>query len=118
MPVVLTGWEPQDGLSPYSACLHTVKTMKTNVGGYDRLARLVAGPVLLVVGLASLGGLLTLAAGTAGVALGGLLALAGMILTVTALTRTCPLNSLLGLDTSGDAAARSGEEVETDTRTS
>jgi hypothetical protein len=73
--------------------------MDKNVGGYDRLARFVVGPILLVVGLAAAGGLLSLAAGTAGLALAAVAILVGAILTVTAITQKCPLNSLLGLDT-------------------
>ncbi|RDZ56719.1 DUF2892 domain-containing protein, partial [Haloferax sp. Atlit-12N] len=40
--------------------------MEKNVGGYDRITRAVLGPVLIVVGAASLAGFLTIAAGTLG----------------------------------------------------
>jgi hypothetical protein len=73
--------------------------MEKNVGGYDRIARFVAGPVLIVVGLAALAGLLTLAAGTLGLALAVVGVLVGAVLTVTATTQKCPLNRMLGIDT-------------------
>ena len=73
--------------------------MEKNVGGYDRTARFVVGPILVLVGLASLGGLLTLAAGTLGLVLAAVALLVGLVLTTTAVTQKCPLNSLLGLNT-------------------
>lgn len=73
--------------------------MEKNVGGYDRLARFIVGPILVIVGLAAVGGLITLAAGTLGLVLAGVLFLIGAILTVTAFTQKCPLNNLLGLNT-------------------
>ncbi|MFC7028356.1 DUF2892 domain-containing protein [Halomicroarcula sp. GCM10025324] len=73
--------------------------MEKNVGGLDRIARLVLGPALLLVGVAALAGLFTLAAGTTGLVVAGLLLVVGAVLTVTALTQKCPLNSLIGLDT-------------------
>jgi hypothetical protein len=75
--------------------------MDKNVGGYDRLARLVVGPILLIVGVAVIGGLLSIGSGTTAVVIGALAALVGVILLVTAATRTCPLNSVLGIDTLG-----------------
>jgi hypothetical protein len=68
--------------------------METNVGGLDRTARLVAGPLLLVVGLAALAELLPL-----GAVVGGLALLVGVVFTVTGLTRRCILNQLLGINT-------------------
>lgn len=73
--------------------------MQKNVGGFDRRARFVLGPVLAIVGIAALAGAITLAAGTLGVALAAIALVVGAILTVTAVTRTCPMNSLLGVDT-------------------
>ena len=68
--------------------------MQKNVGGLDRNARLIVGPVLLVVGLTALVQLLPL--GT----LGAVAALVvGAVLTVTGVTQRCPLNALLGVDT-------------------
>nr|WP_254830508.1 DUF2892 domain-containing protein [Haloglomus salinum] len=74
-------------------------TMEKNVGGYDRIARLVVGPILLIVGVAVLGGFLSIASGTTATAIGVVAALVGAILLVTGATQTCPLNSILGVDT-------------------
>ena len=82
--------------------------MEKNVGGLDRIARLVLGPALLLLGVAALAGLFTLAAGTTGLVVAGLLLVVGAVLTVTALTQKCPLNSLIGLNT-----FRSGESHST-----
>jgi len=89
--------------------------MKQNVGGYDRLARFVVGPLLIVVGVAALGGLVTLASGTLGLVAAGVAVLAGAILTVTAATRKCPLNAAIGLNTYRDRAPdrSSSDEAET-----
>ena len=65
--------------------------MKENVGGADRVARAVAGPVLLALGYARLGG-------DRG-SLPGLLAmLGGAFLVETAITRVCPVNEVVGVD--------------------
>ena len=68
--------------------------MEKNVGGLDRILRLVLGPVLLVVSGAALLGLFVLNPILAGVAL-----VVGAVLTVTGLTQKCPANSLLGMNT-------------------
>jgi uncharacterized membrane protein HdeD (DUF308 family) len=68
--------------------------MNKNVGGLDRKARLVVGPLLLLVGIAALLQLFPL--GTVGVV--AVLAV-GAILTVTGAVQRCPLNALLGVDT-------------------
>jgi hypothetical protein len=74
--------------------------MDPNVGGFDRKARLVVGPVLLLVGLASFAGVLELGlAGTVGVLVAGTLLVAGVILSVTGATQKCPANEMAGLDT-------------------
>lgn len=66
--------------------------MKENVGGADRVMRAVAGPALLALGYARWGG----STGS----LPGLLAmLGGALVTETAVTRVCPLNEALGVDT-------------------
>lgn len=66
--------------------------MRENVGGWDRAARGVAGPALLALGYTRWGG----SRGE----LGGLAAmLAGALVAETAITRVCPLNELLGVDT-------------------
>lgn len=69
--------------------------MEQNVGGLDRTVRLVLGPLLVLVGLAAVVELLPLGMPIAAGAL-----LVGLIFVVTGLTRTCVLNSLLGIDTS------------------
>ena len=91
--------------------------MKKNVGGIDRIARFIVGPLLVVVGLAALGGLVTLAAGTLGVVVAALALLLGAVFTATAATQKCPINSLLGLNTyrAGDVES-SGEERRTEPR--
>jgi hypothetical protein len=84
--------------------------MEKNVGGYDRIARAVVGPVLVVVGLAALGGFLTLAAGLTGTVVAAVLVLVGLVLSVTAVTRKCPLNRALGLNTY--RGGRTGERTD------
>lgn len=68
--------------------------MERNVGGYDRIARLVAGPVLLLVGIVSLAEILPLGLPVAAVAL-----VVGAVFLVTGLVQQCPLNSLVGVNT-------------------
>jgi hypothetical protein len=68
--------------------------MNKNVGGIDRTARLVVGPLLLLVGIAAFVGVFPL--GT----VGGVVALVvGAVLTVTGAVQRCPLHTLLGIDT-------------------
>jgi hypothetical protein len=92
--------------------------MEKNVGGYDRVVRFVVGPLLVVVGGVSLGGVLTLAAGTLGLALGVGALLVGAVLTVTAVTQKCPLNSVVGLNTyeGGATTQTASEEPKTSPR--
>jgi hypothetical protein len=73
--------------------------MEKNVGGYDRIARFVLGPALIVVGAAALLGLFTIAAGTLGLAIAVIAVLVGLVLSVTAVTQKCPLNNVLGMNT-------------------
>jgi hypothetical protein len=74
--------------------------MKKNVGGTDRLARLVIGPVLVLVGIAGYAGLLSLAVGPLPQALTSVIVfLIGTVLLVTGLVQKCPLNRLLKLNT-------------------
>jgi uncharacterized membrane protein HdeD (DUF308 family) len=68
--------------------------MNKNVGGIDRKARLVAGPLLLLVGIAALLNLFAL-----GTAVSVVVLAVGAILTATGITQRCPLNTLLGVDT-------------------
>ncbi|NKE37889.1 DUF2892 domain-containing protein [Natronococcus sp. JC468] len=73
--------------------------MDKNVGGYDRGLRSVVGPVLVVVGLAGLAGVVTIAAGMIGTIFAALLIFVGAVLTVTAVTQKCPMNTMLGINT-------------------
>lgn len=70
--------------------------MEQNVGGMDRTARLIAGPLLVLVGAGAL-----LEAVPGGMAVGAVALLLGAVFTVTGLTRMCILNKVLGIDTSG-----------------
>lgn len=75
--------------------------MEKNVGGYDRIARLVAGPVLVAVGVAVVAGFLDIGlTGTIGLAVGALVLVAGAVFVVTGTTRKCPANEIAGIDTS------------------
>lgn len=74
--------------------------MNTNVGGLDRTARLAIGAILVIVAVAGYAGLLPIAVGPVPQALGSLIVLVvGLILLVTGAARTCPINSLLGVNT-------------------
>lgn len=87
--------------------------MEKNVGGYDRIARLVVGPILLLAGIASYAGLLTLAVGPVPQALASVIVfLVGAILLVTGLVMKCPLNRVLGIDTTRSDAQESREATE------
>lgn len=68
--------------------------MERNVGGYDRIARLVAGPVLLLVGIAAFAKLVPLGIPVAAIAL-----VVGAVFLGTGVMRQCPLNSVLGINT-------------------
>jgi uncharacterized membrane protein len=65
--------------------------MRENVGGADRAARAVAGPALMALGFGRWGG-------SEGSPLGLLALLGGALITETAITRVCPLNEALGVD--------------------
>ena len=67
--------------------------MKENVGRTDQALRSIAGPVLLAVGYTWLGG-------RRGRTSGLLAMVSGALILESAITRTCPLNALLGIDTS------------------
>lgn len=75
--------------------------MQENVGGVDRALRSVAGPALVVLGLTRLGA-------REGRALGLLTLVLGALTTETVITRVCPLNAVLGLDTRQRAPAAGG----------
>lgn len=63
--------------------------MKLNVGGYDRIGRIVLGVVLLIVGLAA----------PVGAAWQIVALVVAAIALVTAAVRFCPANYLLGINT-------------------
>ncbi len=66
--------------------------MRENVGGADRTMRAVVGPALLALGYTRLGG-------SRGAPAGLLAMLGGALIAETAITRVCPLNELVGVDT-------------------
>jgi hypothetical protein len=66
--------------------------MQENVGRLDQTARAFLGPALITIGVAGLGAGRSRLAGLAAV-------IAGTLLTESAITRTCPTNYLLGIDT-------------------
>lgn len=74
--------------------------MEKNVGGFDRTARLVVGPILVAVGVALAAGLLDVGlGGTVALAVTALALVAGLIFVVTGTTQKCPANEVAGLDT-------------------
>ena len=69
--------------------------MIKNVGSTDRLVRLTAGVILLIIAVPSL-------AGMAFIGLGGwawLIGLVGLVLVATALMNFCPAYTLIGVNT-------------------
>jgi len=66
--------------------------MKENVGRVDRLGRAVIGPALAAFGYTRLGG-------RAGRVSGLVAMITGVLIVESAITRVCPVNALLGLDT-------------------
>jgi hypothetical protein len=85
--------------------------MQKNVGNTDRLVRLVVGGVLAVVGLAQLGGVISLAAGTLGLAVGVVAVLVGLVLVGTGYTQACLLYRPLGINTAkGESASEEESE--------
>lgn len=85
--------------------------MQKNVGGTDRIARLVVGPVLILAGIAGYAGLLALAVGPLPQALtAGIVLLVGAVLLVTGLIQRCPLNRVLGFNTYRRKVARETED--------
>lgn len=72
--------------------------LEKNVGGYDRLARLVVAVPLLVVGVLGMTG--TTAVGSVLGVIGGIAALAGAAsLLFNVVTQRCLTNQLLGINT-------------------
>ena len=70
--------------------------MDKNVGGLDRIARLVLGGLLVLAALAGYVGALEL-----GLTVAGLAVVVGAVLLVTGTTQRCPLWLALRVDTSG-----------------
>jgi uncharacterized membrane protein len=68
--------------------------MEQNVGGLDRTARLVAGPILAVVGI-----LILLDIVATSPLLGGALVLVGAVFLGTGLTQMCIIHRVLGINT-------------------
>lgn len=62
--------------------------MQKNVGGLDRTARIVVGPLLLAAALAAFAGYLAVGAVVAAVSL-----VAGILLIVTGSTQKCPAHT-------------------------
>lgn len=73
--------------------------IERNVGGNERIARLVVGAVLVVVTAAGLLNLVNLESGAAVTAVLVLLLLVGLVLLVTGATQRCLVNQTLGIDT-------------------
>lgn len=72
--------------------------MEKNVGGYDRLARFVLGPLLVLFAGAVYFEYVTIA-GLLGAGAIWIGLLVGLVFLVTASTRKCPLNAMLGFNT-------------------
>jgi hypothetical protein len=68
--------------------------MEKNVGGIDRLGRIVIGIVAVVAGVAAFAGYWA-----AGAVIGSIALVAGAILFVTGTTQKCPINEAAGIDT-------------------
>lgn len=66
--------------------------MTENVGSVDRTVRSILGPSLMAMGYFQLGG-------NRGRLPGLLSMMLGVAITESAITRVCPINSVLGLDT-------------------
>lgn len=79
--------------------------MEKNVGGIDRSARLVVGPLLILVSLAGFVGLLPVLSGVVALVVWVLALVVGAVFVVTGYTQKCPLNNVLGLNTYEEAAA-------------
>lgn len=77
-----------------------MSSMKTNVGGWDRVVRIVAGVTLLSAGAAGYAGRLVLAFGPMPQVLTSVIvALIGLVLLLTGVTGSCTIYRLLGMDT-------------------
>ena len=90
--------------------------MEKNVGRTDRIVRFVVGGVLALVGLAALGGLFTIAAGTTGLVAAVVALVLGLVLVGTGYTQSCLLYRPFGINTAGGSkeAAEGDEETKVD----
>lgn len=68
--------------------------MNKNVGGIDRIGRIVIGALALVAGIAVVAGVWEI-----GIVVGAIALILGAILLVTGTTQQCPLNEMAGIDT-------------------
>lgn len=73
--------------------------IEKNVGGYDRTARAVLGPVLIVVAVVGLAGFLVPSLTTMWIAVFVVALVVGAILAFTAYTQQCIFNQTLGINT-------------------
>jgi hypothetical protein len=80
--------------------------MERNVGGSDRWLRIGLGAILLAVGILSFAGMFAAGGGTGMLVLRSLVVLVGAVFAVTGLVQTCPINSLLGINTFEGRAGR------------
>lgn len=94
-----TGTEPQSQRAGNDFCpgdrrVSVVKPVEKNVGGLDRIGRIVIGVLLLIAGIAALGGVweLSLVAGI-------VVLLIGVLLLATGASQKCPVNQAAGIDT-------------------
>ncbi|WP_265109214.1 YgaP family membrane protein [Halosolutus halophilus] len=71
--------------------------MERNVGGIDRIGRIVIGVVVAIAGIAALAGYWAV-----GAVIGILALVVGGILFVTGTTQKCPINEAAGIDTTED----------------
>ncbi len=74
--------------------------MEKNVGGIDRIARLIIGSLLIIAGIAGYAGFITVAVGPMPQALGAVvLFIIGAILLATGVTQKCTINKIVGINT-------------------
>ena len=86
--------------------------MEKNVGGYDRTARLVLGPILGTISLAALAGYVSLGFGPLSTGIvAALFGLVAVVLIVTGATQQCVLNRVLGLDSYRPERSTESEET-------
>lgn len=68
--------------------------MDKNVGGIDRIGRIVIGALALVAGIAVVAGVWEI-----GIVVGAVALILGAILLVTGTAQQCPINEMAGIDT-------------------